>query len=165
MKTILSTAVAMLALVFFTGCPQGTKYTLCYDGKETADLAITGTWITADSDAEFKKAVIRKKDDFTLDVEVFEPGSNYSLDVTRFIARTTEISGHTFIESQPIGSSDTHYYLYCYLLVDDSTLKTYDIILPHGMIHVSSTDTYREEVEEALEAEGLLVGERVWRRE
>lgn len=159
-------ALALPLMLLFSGCPVGIDYTLGYPGKEAIDKALLGDWITDGDDPDYRKVTIQQKDKFTYLVEVFETGSMYSLDVTRFTAWGTQVGGKTFLYAQAIGSSDMQYYLYCYEVVDKNTVKSFDVgLLDGGVDAVTSTESYRAQVETSLKMEGCLTDERIWRRE
>jgi hypothetical protein len=152
-------------LLLLSGCPQGTKYSLCLP-SEPVDKALLGTWTTEAESPEFKKVIISRRDDYSYRVEVFDTAAPYSLDVTQFIARITKLGDYRFIEAQPLGSSrDSSYYLYCFELLNKKNARTFDVVLAgHGMHHVTSTETYREEVLESSQAKGFLIQEKVWKK-
>ncbi|MDZ4844084.1 MAG: hypothetical protein SH857_00895 [Chitinophagales bacterium] len=165
-KIILNSVMALPFLLLFTGCPVGIDYTLGYPGKEEIDKALIGTWTTVAEDPDYRTVTISKKDNFSYDVEVFETGSIYSLDVTKFTAWVTKVGGKTFLYAQPVGSSDEQYYLYCYEEVDKKTMKSFDVsLLDGGMDSVSSTETYRAQVETSLKIEECLTEEKTWTKE
>ncbi len=165
-KFILNLVFALPFLLLFTGCPVGVDYPLGTPGSEEIDKALIGAWTTEGEDPDYRTVTISKKDNFSYDVEVFEPGSMYSLDVTKFTAWVTKIEGKTFLYAQPVGSSDEQYYLYCYEAIDKNTLKSFDVsLLVGGVDAITSTEAYRAEVEASMKMEDFLSDEKTWTKE
>lgn len=165
-RLILNALLVLPFLLLFTGCPVGVDYPLGKQGSEEIDKALIGTWTTDAEDPDYRTVTISKKDNFSYDVEVFETGSMYSLDVTKFTAWVTKVGGKTFLYAQPVKSEDSQYYLYCFEAVDKKTMKSFDVsLLVGGVDAVTSTEAYRAEVEASMKMEDFLSDEKTWTNE
>lgn len=164
MKKFFVTAIAIVALFMFTGCPVGVNFPPGDPGTEKIDKKLLGTWFNNAEDPEVKKVKISKADNYSYDVEVLEKGSLFAPETEFFKGYITKIEGKDFVyflENRDSGQ----YYLYGYTFENDA-LKTYDVALKVGGIDaVTSTAAFREEIIASLKFDDCLNGEIVWQKE
>lgn len=163
MKQFLSLLTLTGLMFLLTGCPVGVDYPLSAIGSEPIDKRLLGKWTTDNTEAEFREAMISKKDDNTFSVEISETSEMYSLETNSFTAWNTSIDGYNFIYCLP--EDDSKYYIYSYRL-DGKQLKLYDVsFLIKGTDGISSTSTLREEISGSLKRDSCLTMERIFTKE
>ncbi len=156
-KLLFATRYALLLTLAFTvfACPAGLDYPLA-DKPDKIDPALLGTWEALSLDAEVQEVSIRKKDDFSYNIEVLETNEDYMVDAYKFTGYVTRMDGHSFLYSQPTEGDDKKFYLYHYAF-DGSTLVIHDVgLMVGGTDAVSSTATLRKEVSASLKLPDCL---------
>ena len=154
MKKFVSLFSALPMLLFLFGCPVGMKYSPGKPGTEKIDEKLLGSWATAMEDAEFKKAVIAKKDEYSLNVTVSEIGSAYMPEVKEFTGWTTQVDNQRII--YVLDAAAAEYYMYGYVYQDNG-LILYDLaLLDGGVDAVTSTETFRAQISSSLKKPDCL---------
>lgn len=146
--------LALPMLLFLFGCPIGMKYSPGTPGTEKIDSKLLGTWETQAEDPEFKKAVITKKDDYSLSVSVSGTGSSYIPKLTEFTGWTTQVDNQRIVYI--LDTNDDEYYMYGYVYQDNG-LMLYDVaLLDGGVDAVTSTETFRSQISASLKKPDCL---------
>lgn len=160
-KYLLYVLMGAITITFY-GCPVGSSYPLGKPGTEKIDKALIGTWEAVGDPAELAvvKVSIKKKDNYSYNVDVLETGETYSADDQNFIGWITELDGKTFLYVQ--GRNNSSYYLYHYE-IKSGKLVSHDVgLLVGGKDAITSTEAYRKEVSESLKLPDCLSEEIVW---
>jgi hypothetical protein len=165
MKKLLSFSLPLLAMaIVLAGCPTGIEYPLGTPGSEKIDERLLGTWYTDKDDPEFQSLRIEKRDDYSYKIEVFDTGTMYEPEGTSFYGWVTKLGGRDFIFAKPIGGAE--YFTYCYMIDGAKQMRSYDVgLLVGGTDAVSSTASYRKEVEASLKMDDCLSDETLWTKE
>jgi len=159
LKTTLT--LACLAFVLMA-CPVGIEHAAGYPGKEKIDKEIVGTWYNYKEDPEVKSITITKADEFTLNASVSEAGSMYSLDSKELKGWCTEIDGMKFIYFRPVSETDKNFYHYAYKF-NGKNLETYDVaLLDGGVDAVTSTESFRTQLQTSMKMAGAFSDTTVW---
>ena len=165
MKKPLIPIVLLFTMFVITGCPVGVPYSLGKQGTEKINKDMLGTWTQTNADQEVMKMEIVKRNNNSVQVNVIEKGSMYSIESDKFYGWFTEIDGKNFIYLQDINDATDDYYTYCYEF-DGNTMKSYDISLKVGGVDaITSTEAYRAEVSASLKFEDALSSETIWTKQ
>lgn len=140
--------IAALSLSLF-GCPTGLDFPLA-EKPDKIDPALIGRWSANTSEAEMLEVLVKKKDDYSYDIEVLETSEMYMLDDYKFVGQVTRLDGRTFLIAQPIESGEEKYYHYHYHF-EGGKLVIEDVgLLVGGADAVTSSDALRKEVSASL---------------
>lgn len=151
---------ALPLLLFLFGCPIGLKFPPGSPGKEVIDAGLLGTWETKNTDAEFGKAVLKKKDDYSFNVAVSDTRDIYALDETEFTGWNTEIDGQKIVYIQ----SEGDFYIYGYK-IEGGKLTLYDVsLLDGGTDAVTSTEALRKQIGTSLLKKDCLNDPRIFEK-
>ncbi len=165
MKKPLIPIVLLLTMFIITGCPVGVPYPLGKQGEEKINKNILGIWSQTNADQEVMRMEIIKRDNNSVQVNVIEKGSMYSVETDKFYGWFTEIDGKNFIYLQDIDDATDDFYTYCYE-INGNAMKSYDISLKVGGVDaITSTEAYREEVSLSLKFEDALTSETIWTKQ
>jgi len=147
-------------MLLLTACPVGTNYPLGNPGTEKIDNNLIGTWENSEADPEAKKVSIKRADNFSYDIEVFDPGSQYTLTSTTLKGWVTPLEGKQFVYIR--AENEETFYLYCYK-IQGNVLTTWDVgLLVGGIDAVTSTQAFRDEVAASLKKMECLTDEINW---
>ncbi len=148
--------IAALSLSLF-GCPTGLDFPLT-EKPDKIDPALIGRWSANTSEAEMLEVVVKKKDDYSYDIEVLETSEMYMLDDYKFVGHATRLDGRTFLIAKPIESGEEKYYHYHYHF-EGSKLVIQDAgLLVGGVDAVTSTEALRKELSASLNNPECLSG-------
>jgi hypothetical protein len=154
MKLILL-PVLFISLIFLYGCPVSMDFPADYPGTQKIDKALIGTWTCVmDSCSDLQVVTVKKKTDYSYDIEVVEKGDSYFVDDLFFEGFVTRIDGKNFLYAK--GESTAGYFLYHYE-VDGKSLSLFDVsLIEGGKDAVTSTEAFRAEISASLKKEGCL---------
>jgi hypothetical protein len=163
MKTVILNLCFGACMILITGCPVGSNYPLGYPGTEKMDERLLGVWENNESDPEVKKIIISLADEFSYDVQIVEKGSMYEPAGNKLKGWVTPLNGLNFVYFKPV--DEFKYYLYCYEIVNEEKIFTYNVGLKSGgKDAVTSTESYRAEVVASL-SHPDCIGEKIeWYR-
>jgi hypothetical protein len=139
--------------------PPGTP------GTEKADKGLIGTWKQSDGLKEVVSIRISETDKYTLKAEVLERGDIYALESDVLVARCTEIGGKNFVYFETTTEGKTEYYTYMYQFVSGGLETCVVSLMDGGVDAITSTESYRSQLEKSIGMENAISDTTFWIRQ